>query len=357
MKSNSFPRWAAAFLLTAANAPSLPAAELAPPVQPLSAPVAQTNASLSVQPSARRAAWQQRFTLGPGDTLDLALLNPDMPETLQRDVPIGPDGRITFLQARDVMAAGLTVDELKAKVDEALAKSYQNPRTVITPVAYHSKKYIMLGSVVTKGVFNFDRPVTVIEALARAGGLETGLYEQRTVELADLPHSFLVRHGERVPVDFERLFQHGDLSQNIALEPDDYLYFASASANEIYVLGEVTAPGIVAFYPKSTVISAVANRGGFTTRAFKSRVLVVRGSLNHPETFVVDTDAILKGKHTDFKLQPRDIVYVSQNPWVIATEVTDLAVRAFVQGFLVQVTGNYISPKIFPNGHLPPPSN
>jgi len=357
MRNDSFRRWVAAFLLAAVNAPLLPAAELAPEAQKPAAATGQTNLSLSVQPSAKRAAWQQRFTLGPGDTMDLVLANPDMPETMLRDVPIGPDGRITFLQAHDVMATGLTVDELRAKLDQALATSYQNPRTVITPVAYRSKKYIILGSVVTKGVFTFDRPLTVIEALARAGGLETGFYEQRSVELADLPHSFLVRNGERVPVDFERLFQHGDLSQNVALEPNDYLYVASASANEIYVLGEVAAPGIVAFYPKSTVISAIANRGGFTTRAFKSRVLVVRGSLNHPETFIVDTDDILKGKHTDFKLQPRDIVYVSQNPWVIGTEVVDLAVRAFVQGFLVQVTGNYISPKIFPNGHLPPPSN
>src|SRR5207245_5889613 len=111
-----------------------------PGPRPASPVVAQTNASLSVVPSAKRAPWQDRFTLGPGDTLNLVLLNPDMPETARTEVPVGPDGRITFLQARDVTAIGLTVDELKAKLDEALSKFYQNPRTVITPVAYRSKK-------------------------------------------------------------------------------------------------------------------------------------------------------------------------------------------------------------------------
>lgn len=330
--------------MAAENQPSPPAQTTAPP-----------KVSLSAMPAGKRAPWQERFTLGPGDTLNFVLVNPDLPETARNEVPVGPDGRVSFLQARDIMAAGLTVDELRAKVDEALSKfqTYQNPRTVITPVAYRSKKYIMLGSVVTKGVFNFDRPVTIIEALARAGGLETGLYEQRTVELADLSHSFLVRKGQRVQVDFERLFQHGDLSQNIPLEPDDYLYFASASGNEIYVLGEVATPGIVAFAPKTTVISAIAGRGGFTTRAFKSRVLIVRGSLNHPETFVVDTADILKGKKVDFKLQPHDIVYVSQNPWVIAGEVVDLAARAFVQGFITEATSIHVSP-IFKNHLLNP---
>ena len=78
------------------------------------------------------------------------------------------------------------------------------------------------------------------------------------MELADLGHSFLVRNGQRVPVDFERLFQHGDLSQNVPLEPDDFLYFAPASANEIYVLGQVASPGVAAFLPRTSAMSVIA---------------------------------------------------------------------------------------------------
>ena len=288
---------------------------------------------LSVTAPVKRADWQQRLTLGPGDMLNLQLF--DMPDSARTEVPIGPDGRISFLQARDIMAAGLTIDELRAKMDEALAKYYQNPRSIITPVAFHSKKYIVLGAVANKGVYTFDRPLRVIEAIARAGGLETGLYAARTVELADLQRSFLVRNGQRVPVDFERLFQRGDLSQNIPLQPDDYLYFALASANEIYVLGEVMMPGVQVFAAKPSAISAIAWGVASLTRAFKSRVLVVRGSLDHPETFVVDAAAILAGKAPDFKLQPRDIVYVSRNPWVAAGEIVDMAAKAFVQSALV----------------------
>jgi protein involved in polysaccharide export with SLBB domain len=282
----------------------------------------------------KSAPWQERLTLGPGDVLNLLLF--DMPDSARTEVPIGPDGRISFLQARDIMAAGLTIDELRAKLDEALGKFYQNPHTIITPAAFRSKRYFVLGAVVNKGVFPFDRPLSVIEAIARAGGLETGLYAARTVELADLQRSFLVRNGQRVPVDFERLFQRGDLSQNIPLQPDDYLYFALASANEIYVLGEVMNPGMQVFAAKPSAIGAITFGGGFTTRSFRSRVLVVRGSLNHPETFVVDASAILAGKVPDFRLQPRDIVYVSRNPWVIAAEVVDLAAKSFVQAFTVE---------------------
>ncbi|HVV73699.1 MAG TPA: SLBB domain-containing protein, partial [Verrucomicrobiae bacterium] len=162
----------------------------------------------------------------------------------------------------------------------------------------------------------------------------------------DLSHSFLVRNGKRLSLDFEKLFQHGDLSQNVAIEPDDYLYFALASANEIYVLGEVNAPGTATYLPRTTIIGAISARGGFTIRAFKSRVLVVRGSFAHPQTFVVDTGAILGGRSQDFKLESKDIVYISQNPWVRAEEIIDAAATAFIQGMVVGTTTRKVGPFI-----------
>lgn len=308
----------------------------------------RANQSFSASNSGKRAPWQERLTLGPGDVLNFTLFetNIETNELGRAEVVIGPDGRINYLQAENVMATGLTIDELRIKFDTELAKYYRNPLTIITPVAYHSKRYVVLGSVAAGGVFPMDRPVTVIEAVARAGGLETGLHERGTVELADLTRSFLARKQERVPVDFERLFQRGDLAQNMVLEPDDYLYIGAASANEIYVLGQVANPGVLAFASKPTVISAIASRGGFSEKAFKSRVLVVRGSLTHPETFVVDVAEILAGKSPDFKLQQKDIVYVSVSPWIKAAEIVDTAAKAFITAFTVTATGLKIGPII-----------
>jgi protein involved in polysaccharide export with SLBB domain len=244
------------------------------------------------------------------------------------------------------MASGLTIDELRDKVNETLGKYYTTPHSVITPVAFHSKHYIVLGAVTTTGAYPLDGPVSVIEAVARAGGLGTGVFEQHAVELADLQRSYLVRNGQRVPVDFERLFQHGDLSQNVPVEPDDFLFFASASANEVYVLGQVASPGVLMFTPHPTVMKAVVARGGFTLQAWKGRVLVVRGSLKHPETFVVNTYDILSGKEPDFALQPKDIVYVGSSPWVKAEDVVDTAARAFLNAMLVEWTGLHVGPWI-----------
>lgn len=335
----------ACFLLAYAIVPTARAAETGaadPPATQGDPPEAALSASAHPQ----RQPWQEHLTLGAGDTLNISLF--EKPETLQRDVPIRPDGRLSFLEAQDVAAAGLTIDELRARLDETLGQFYQNPRTIITPVLLRSKKYYVLGAVPRVGVYALERPVTIVEALAHAGGLETGLYtmggQANVVELADLAHSFLERDGKKLPVDFEALFGKGDLSQNVPLAPGDYLYVALASANEIYVLGEVNAPGLAAFLPRTTVIGAISARGGFTVRAFKSRVLVARGSINHPQTFVVDTSAILTGKQPDFKLQAKDIVYVSLSPWVRAEEIIDAASTAFIQGMVVGTTTRKVGP-------------
>jgi len=297
---------------------------------------AATNLSFSIVSPSQRAAWQQRLTLGPGDVLNFALYG--QPELNRVDVSINPDGRVSFLEA-EVMASGLTIDELRAKFDEALGTLRRSPHTMITPVAFRSKKYYMLGKVMTKGVYVLDRPITVLEAVARAHGFENGLVDRNIIDVADFERSFLARGGKLFRLNFEKLFQEGDLSQNIAIEPDDYLYFPSTNIKEVYVVGEVRLPGTVIYTPQTTIIAAIAARGGYTERAYKARVLVVRGSVSNPQAFAVDTHAILDGKATNFKLLPKDIVYVNSRPFIRVEELADLAMTAFIQSLITEWVG------------------
>lgn len=291
-----------------------------------------------------KAAWQTRLTLGPNDVVSFAFYG--RPELARSGVLIGPDGRVGYLQAQGVMAAGLTIDELREAMTAELAKFHRKPRIVVTPGEFRSKRFFVLGKVVNKGSYTLDRPLTVIEAVAQAGGLETGLFQLNTVELADLPRSFLIRNRQRLAVDFDKLFRRGDLTQNILLEPDDYLYFPSSTANELYVLGSVKSPGAQGVSADATVLGAVTLAGGFTERAYRRRALVVRGSLENPQRFVVDTEAILSGKSVDFRLEPRDIVYVSDRPWTRAEDLADMAATAFVTTMVTVWTGGNIGPFI-----------
>jgi polysaccharide biosynthesis/export protein len=72
----------------------------------------------------------------------------------------------------------------------------------------------------------------------------------------------------------------------------------------------------------------------------------VRGSLNRPETFVVNVHDIVDAKMPDFKLQPKDIIYVSSRPFIKAEELLDLAATGFIQSAVTAWTGQYIGPFI-----------
>jgi len=310
----------------------------------LPAPKASAEDAFSVVSPTQLAGWQQRLTLGPGDIISFHYFG--APELTREEVPIGPDGRVSYLEADNIMAAGLTVDEFRARLNDELGRYRRAPQAFVTPEVYRSKKYYMLGTLVATGVFSLDQPTTIIEAVARARGFETGLSGGDTVETTDFSRSFLERGGRRMPVDFARLFLHGDLSQNIAIEPGDYLYFPPASSANITVVGEVNQPGAVSGDGDATALSVIASRGGFTARAWKKRVLVIRGSLDHPQAIPVDLAGALNGQAPNLALQPGDIVYVSSRPWYRAEELLNDAAEAFVESAVVTWTGVNVGPDI-----------
>jgi protein involved in polysaccharide export with SLBB domain len=342
---NRFVRWFgySSYLWIAASFP-LQAQETATTSHLPDAPRAEVSGEHIAALSHARAPWQERLTLGPGDVLNLHLYGE--PELTRSEVAVSPDGTITYLEALDVPAAGLTVDELRARLDSELSKYRREPRTIVVPVSYQSKKYFMLGGVAEKGAFTLERPITLLEAISRSRGLETANVDGNIVEMHDFSRSFLSRNGRRVPVDFERLFLRGDLTQNVQLAPGDYVYVAPGDLKEVYVLGEVGAPGIVSYTHGLSAIGAIAGRGGFTTRAWQKRVLVVRGSMQNPETFILNTSEVLSARGAGFEMQARDIIFVSSRPWAKAEDLLDIAITAFLEAAVITWTGQTITPII-----------
>lgn len=279
--------------------------------------------------SAPLVSWRERYTLGPGDVIHIRFYGRG--ELDRPGVRIAPDGTLSYLQVNSIKVNNLTIDELRMTLEEALQQYYRGPRLIITPGELKSKRYVILGKIMDKGVYTLDRPITLLEAIARSRGIETGLFEQSTVEIADMERSFIIRNGERLEVDFAKLYFEGDLSQNVFLEPQDYIYLASNLSNEYYVLGSVARPGAQGFSNRASIISAVTRREGFTEGAWRDRVLVIRGSLSEPELFVVNVKAILAGAEPDFPLEPGDIVYVNDRPWYKAEQILDTAMRNFLR--------------------------
>jgi protein involved in polysaccharide export with SLBB domain len=276
---------------------------------------------------AAATSWRTRYELGPGDVVNFALYG--RPELYRPAFRVAPDGTVSYLQAQNIHVAGLSLDEARLAIEQGLAAHFRSPRVIITPQEVGSKRFTILGKVAHKGVVTLERPITLVEAIANAGGLETGMFEYKLIELADLDRSFVSRAGQRLPVDFRRLLHEGEMKFNIEIEPNDFIYIASNISNDYYVIGAVASPGTQGLTEDASVVAAISRRGGFTERAWTSRVLVIRGSFDKPQTFVINVKNVLAAKEQDFKLEPKDIVYVADRPWAAAEDVLKAALSAF----------------------------
>src|SRR6185503_17725608 len=128
-----------------------------------------------------------------------------------------------------------------------------------------------------------------LEAVSVAGGtMSLSSFQDQSAagiaeELADLRRSFVIRQGKVIPINFERLIKQGDISQNIYVQPDDFVYFPAATSREVYVLGAVQQPRPVPYTEGLTVAGAVASAYGTLNGAYMNHVVVIHGSLARPE--------------------------------------------------------------------------
>jgi protein involved in polysaccharide export with SLBB domain len=251
------------------------------------------------------------YRLGPGDKLELELM--EVPDTRQISL-VMPDGDL-YYQTAHVHAAGLTVTELKTVLDKALGTDYRNPELSLILRSMTSRKVMVMGRVNNPGIITLDGPTTLVEAVSRAGGLMIQRSGINSEELADLGHSFLVRDGHLLPVNFVKLLREGDPSQNIYLKDGDFIYLPSSSAGRVYVLGAVNLPRGVDYSEELTLVTAIASAQGLAPRSFPQHVVIIRDPLTDPKVAVVNLNAMLHGKAIDVRLQPQDIVWVPNSPF------------------------------------------
>lgn len=288
------------------------------------------------------------FTLGPGDRLELELIGDPLSRTT---TVVGPDGKLYFNLLPGVDVWGLTLTDAKARLESSFTNYHrEQPRIAMTLRGVESKRFWVLGSVQVPGVYAIATPKTLLESIAMAGGTlsMTSFQDQAAAgigeELADLKRSFVLRQGRLVPVNFNRLLHEGDLSQNIYLEADDFVYLPAAKARGICVLGAVTQARTVPYMEGMTVAGAVAGAYGTLRDAYLPQVAVVRGSLAEPQITIVNYRKVIRGQESDILLQPQDIVYVPFSPYRYLRRYADVILNTFVSATAINAGSYAVTP-------------
>jgi polysaccharide biosynthesis/export protein len=107
------------------------------------------------------------YVIGAEDMLQISVWKN---ESLCRQLPVRPDGKISMPLLHDVQASGLTPMQLRDKIAVALAEFMPNPEVSVTVLEVRSYRVSVLGEVQKPGVLQLKAPTTVLEAIALAGG-------------------------------------------------------------------------------------------------------------------------------------------------------------------------------------------
>jgi polysaccharide export outer membrane protein len=164
----------------------------------------------------------------------------------------------------------LTINAITDKISAALSDGYLiNPQVNVFVEEFRSKKAVVLGNVRNPGLIELSGPTNFLEIVSKAGGLDKDAGDTASIQRKNGGDATSV-----IVVDLLALIERGDLSQNVQILDGDTVFIAKAGM--CFITGQVEKPGTYTCGDNTTVLKLVALAGGFTGKASKSSINLVR---------------------------------------------------------------------------------
>lgn len=235
------------------------------------------------------------FQIGAGDTVDITVLG--RPE-LSASGNVSGDGLITAALVGAVPVLGLTPQQAARRIAQAYKDGQYlvDPQVTVTLRDYQSQQLSVLGEVKSPGRFPMRTRLSILDALALAGGINDS-----GAQLAYIlrPEDSVVTRYE---IDLDALLQAGAGQQYFELLAGDTVVVPKAEL--FYIYGEVKSPNAYKLKPGLTVIQALSLAGGLTDKGSDRRIDIRRrddeGELRTQAATL--SDALL----------PNDVIYVRE---------------------------------------------
>ncbi|WP_186127922.1 polysaccharide biosynthesis/export family protein [Burkholderia gladioli] len=293
-------------------------------------------------------ASPEAYTIGRGDVLqitvwdhpELALAQGASSQAAARtaDAPPGfvvdQDGTLQFPFAGRFPVAGSTVEQVQAQLARRLDKTFNDPQVTVRIASFRAKQVYIEGEVHTPGsqALN-DIPMTIYDAIGRAGGFSSTADQSRIV---------LVRDGIERRVDLVEMAEQGRNPSKIVLRNGDLVRVLSRDDSGVFVMGEVNKP--VTALPmrdgRLTLSDAIAQAGSLNANtADAAQLYVVRGMQGEQlQVFHLDAHSpVAMVLANQFQLKPKDIVYVDGNALVRFSRVLSLLLPAINAGLTTAI--------------------
>jgi len=307
--------------------------------------------------SAAARVMPHDYVIGNGDLLDLEVF--DVKE-LSREVRVSQTGSIGIpLVPVRLHVAGLTEVQAQQKISEVLESDglVSHAEVSLSVKERKSKPITVVGAVGHAMVYQADRPVTLLEVLAEAGGVANDAGDtvivnrpvqvepsdpseppaiapenpapaaaskgsnhegstQEPASSAASPNSPArgdpPRLNNTITINLNELMESGDATNNIVLQAGDIVTVPHSGI--VYVLGAVSKPGgfvLANDRGQLTTLKILSLAGGLSSTAKSDHAVIVRKDAQGQQHEVaVDLKKVMQRKSEDVQLQPSDILYV-----------------------------------------------
>ncbi|MGC0014675.1 polysaccharide biosynthesis/export family protein [Ralstonia pseudosolanacearum] len=259
-------------------------------------------------------------TYSIGSTYDLASFG-GAPSVSGYVVSTGGD--IQFPYAGVIKVAGKTQNEVRDEISRAIARVVKDPQVTVRVLAYRSQRVYVDGEVKTPGQQSIDDvPMTLVEALNRAGGINTTTGDNSRIRLT--------RGGKQWTLSMPALMQQGIDPANILLRGGDIVRVEQREDSKVFVTGEVVRPSTV--LPRNgrlTLSEALGEAGGVSPVSSDPRNVYVirRAAEGEPQVYHLDAKSpVALALAEGFELKPKDVVYVDAGSLVRWSRVINLLV-------------------------------
>ncbi len=247
------------------------------------------------------------YRIGEGDVLNVTVWY--RPELSNPEVLVAPDGVISIPRVGEIPVAGLTREEVAATIKKHVSKLYVDPEITVTVVRYSNNRIFVLGRVASPGIVYFPGPVTLVEAISRAGGIPGMEDDTFPAEIS------IIRGNDKLMwIDVGDLLHNGNMQLNARLQPNDIVFVPAIKQKLIYVMGEVAGPRALGLRGGVTLLDAIWQAGGPTDGANLKKTYLIRWDGKESSVIEIDLATMLsEGKlGEDILLKENDIIFLSR---------------------------------------------
>ncbi|CAN7774040.1 polysaccharide biosynthesis/export family protein [Caballeronia sp. LjRoot34] len=242
---------------------------------------------------------------------------------------VSPDGFIQFPYIGLFKASGLTQLQVRERLIHRLSEFVTAPQITVRVTSFRNQRVFIDGQVKSPGVQPIDDvPMTLVEALSRAGGV---------LPSGDASDIRISRAGRTVEVSLPDLLKRGIDPGRIVLKDGDIVHVSPREDRKVFVAGEVLRPGPMLLRDGHLSLNeALGAAGGVNPQTSDpGQIYVIRQvGKGKPEVFHLDSKSPVALAIADgFDLRENDVVYVdaaSLTRWSRATSLMLPTTQPFV---------------------------